>query len=199
MTRKGCGLIVGHADLNKHYPMNARVCLLIALLIVAATGCGGVGTIRAPRFDDLPASAQAKIQEQTDPGRITRIEKESDAGRSVYHVAFTENGEIVKVSVTETGTIISDSRNRVIHEPAGAPLTFGRMSAQSRFNSLPTVVQRAVGLRSSGNIEIVNVRTTERDGAMLYEIEFDSSGRNPKMFIMEDGSVLEDQRDAFRQ
>ena len=165
-----------------------------SLTAVLLVGCSDM---TAPRFNDLPESVQQKINAEADPGQIARIEKERDAGRIVYHIEFHQKGKEVKLAITENGTVLSDSRNKVINEAAGAALNFGRVSAEKKFSQLPPQVQKAVGA-SSGTLEIVNVNEVRRAGKRVYEIEFGAPGKNPKMYVMQDGKIIEDQRNLFR-
>ena len=172
--------------MKRLFPISCAVILLV-----------GCSDMTSPRFDDLPQAVQNKVESQADPGQIGRIEKEKDAGRIVYHIDFRQKGKPVRIAITENGTIVNDSRNRVMNEAAGASLGFSRMSAQREFSELPVAVQRAIGARS-GRLEIRSVSEVKRGGNRVYEIEFDTSGRNPKAYVTPDGVVIEDQRDLLK-
>src|SRR5262249_12879045 len=139
-----------------------------------------------------------KIRSQIDPNQITRIEKEMDDDRVIYHVDFVQKGNREKLWIAGNGTVLQDSRNKVIKEASGTELNFEKLSVQKIFQSLPQPVQKTV-LARRGSLEISDIRKVKRHRTRLYAIEFKTSGRNPVLYVAENGQVIEDQRDIFEQ
>ena len=54
---------------------------------------------------------------------------------------------------------------------------------------LPQAVQNTLRDRAPHS-EIDDIHKTTRNGQVVYEIEFQEPGKNPKMFINEDGRVI---------
>lgn len=61
--------------------------------------------------------------------------------------------------------------------------------ASQEFNSLPPVVQRAVRSRAP-TAEIASVDRKTRDNMSYYVVEFKEPGRNPKLIVAENGTIL---------
>ena len=66
----------------------------------------------------------------------------------------------------------------------GGPIT------GTRIKDLPAPVQRTLNDRSPSS-EIADIDKTTKDGRMVYRIVFSEPGKNPTLFIADDGSIME--------
>lgn len=65
----------------------------------------------------------------------------------------------------------------------------GLQDTSAEFNKLPPDVQKTVKSQAP-NAEIASVNETKRDGMTVYEISFTDEGKNPKMVVAHDGTVI---------
>jgi uncharacterized membrane protein YkoI len=65
----------------------------------------------------------------------------------------------------------------------------GLQKTSAEFNKLPTAVQKTVKSEAP-NAEIASVNETKRDGMTVYEIAFTDEGKNPKIVLAQDGTIL---------
>jgi uncharacterized membrane protein YkoI len=65
----------------------------------------------------------------------------------------------------------------------------GLQKTSAEFNKLPKAVQKTVKSEAP-KAEIARVNETKRDGMTVYEIEFTDAGKNPKMIVTQDGTVI---------
>ena len=65
----------------------------------------------------------------------------------------------------------------------------GLQKTSAEFNKLPTAVQKTVK-SAAPNSEIASVNETKRDGITVYEIAFTDEGKNPKMVVAQDGTII---------
>jgi len=62
-------------------------------------------------------------------------------------------------------------------------------SASEKFNELPPAVQKTVRAQAP-NAEIADVSQKTQNGAQVYEIELREEGRNPKVLVAPDGTLV---------
>jgi uncharacterized membrane protein YkoI len=170
----------------------------------ANTGATGSNTetIKGPmigtRFSDTPAAVQAAIKREARGAEIADIDKENRDGRVVYEVEFKDPGRNREIHLAEDGSVVPDNRDvRGIGAPGSAPQT--RTGTSPRGNNLtlaqtPPAVQAAI--RAGGDPSTVKeIERGEKDGRTVYTVEYSKEGRNKKVQIAEDGSILKDNRE----
>jgi uncharacterized membrane protein YkoI len=62
-------------------------------------------------------------------------------------------------------------------------------TASEKFNELPPAVQKTVRAQAP-NAEIADVSTKDQNGGKFYEIELREEGRNPKLVVNTDGTLV---------
>jgi len=65
----------------------------------------------------------------------------------------------------------------------------GVQQTSAEFNKLPAAVQKTVKSHAP-QAEIASVNETKRDGMTVYEIAFTDEGKNPKIVVAPDGTIL---------
>jgi uncharacterized membrane protein YkoI len=70
----------------------------------------------------VPAAAQTAIQSNANGGKVTQVQKELKNGVTVYRAEVKEHdGKMIKVSVTDTGTLLKvkedTAKNKRKHKP----------------------------------------------------------------------------------
>lgn len=137
------------------------------------------------RFSDLPAAVQQTVRTRVPNANIDDIDKETRTGRTIYEITFEEPGKNPKLHIAEDGTIVKIG-DRVV-EKAGASTD----SIGTEFGELPAAVQRTIKQRAPG-ARIDDIDKETRTGRTVYEVTFEEPGKNPKLHIAEDGSIVKD-------
>ena len=139
----------------------------------------------APRMGtkiaDLPPAVQNTIRNYAPGAKIDDIDKERRSGRTIYEITFADPGRNPKLHVAEDGTIV-----RTISEKAGA------QTPGQKFQALPPAVQNSIRRYAPPHAEIADIDEETRSGRTVYEVQFKAPGKNPKMHIASDGTLLSD-------
>lgn len=168
--------------------MQHRVLLnvLVVVLIAGCVGCSGVckrgekaekaGTkepaAAAVSLAQVPEPARATIEKLTAGGKIKKIEKEEEGGKTVYDVEATVRGTEVEYDIAADGTVLTSEQSVPY---ASLPLAV-RSAAEKYFGS-------AAGLKASVEVE---------DGKTFYEVE----GKKGKALKLSDtGQILEEEKE----
>jgi len=157
-------------------------------------------TIKGPmigtRFSDTPPAVQATIKREAHGAEIADIDKERRDGRVLYEVEFKDPGKNREIHVAEDGSVVPDNhRGRAVGAPGSAPQTrTGTRGNDLTFEQAPPAVQAAI--RASGDPPTIKeIERGEKGGRTVYAVEFEKDGRNKKLQVAEDGSILKDNRE----
>ena len=161
-------------------------------------------TIKGPligtRFSDTPPAVQATIKREAHGADIADIDKERRNGRVLYEVEFKDPGQNREIHVAEDGSLVQTGHGDVrgVGAPGSAPQTRTGSTIRPGGNNLtfdqaPPAVQAAI--RANGDpTSVKEIERGEKNGRMIYTVEFQKEGRNTKLQIAEDGTVLKDNR-----
>ncbi|MCX5645339.1 MAG: PepSY-like domain-containing protein [Phycisphaerae bacterium] len=159
--------------------------VLAVIVIVAVTGCccpskqgekaeeGEKKEAPAQQvsLSQVPEPARATIVKLTAAGKIKKIEKAEEDGKTVYDVEATVQGRDVEYDIAADGTVLTTEQSVPY---ASLPLVV-RNAAQKYFGS-------ATGLKTSVEVE---------DGKTFYEVE----GKNGKALKLSDtGRIVEEEK-----
>ena len=61
----------------------------------------------------------------------------------------------------------------------------------TKLSSLPLAAQKAIQSKAP-NAEIANISRREKDGRVIYQVEFADQGKNPTIQVAEDGTLVQD-------
>ena len=137
------------------------------------------------KFSELPAAVQATVKAEAPNAKIDDIDKERRSGRMVYEITFADEGHNPKLHVAEDGTIVKEEA--WLNEKAGAEAD----GIGVQFTDLPAAVQSTIKQRApSAKIDDIDKET--RTGRTVYEVTFEEPGKNPKLHIAEDGTIVQD-------
>lgn len=105
--------------------MKLTIKMLLAAMMIA-TLCGSAFSKHDKKRPDntvewkaVPAAAQTAIQNNAKDGKVTQVTKELKNGATVYRAEVKEHGNLFKVSVTETGTLlgVKEEKTKRKHKP----------------------------------------------------------------------------------
>jgi hypothetical protein len=157
------------------YRMLASV--VVAVLIVGLCGCKcpwgekKEAPAQAVSLADVPAPARATIEKLTAGGKIDKLEKAEEGGRTVYDVEATVQDKKVEYDVAADGTVLTSEMS----VPFASLPAAVQAAAQKYFDS-------AAGLKASKEIE----------GAQtFYEVSGQKAGAPVTLKLTDTGKIVE--------
>lgn len=168
--------------------MKAYVVTLIAAAGLVA-GCNRSLESASNDFNTLPPAVQKTVRAQSPNGEIASVNKTTRDGVDVYDIEFREPGNNPKITVATDGKLLSSD----MAKPAG---TIQRAltptgAVGTKLSSLPLAAQKTIQSKA-GNAEIADISRQEKDGRVIYEVEFTEKGKNPTIKVAEDGTLVQD-------
>jgi uncharacterized membrane protein YkoI len=157
--------------------------VVAAVLIVGLCGCKCLcnkgekkeAPAQAVTLADVPAPARATIEKLTAGGKIAKIEKAEEAGKTVYDVEATVQGKDVEYDVAADGKVLTSEES--------VP-----------YASLPAAVQTAAQ-KYSGSAEGLNASKEIENGKASYEVS-GKKGKTPASLKLSDtGQIVEEEKE----
>ena len=164
----------------------------VITLIAAAgllVGCNRSVEKVSQDFNSLPPVVQKTVRAQAPNAEIASVNKTTRDGMDVYDIEFREPGKNPKITVGADGKLLSTE----MAKPAG---TIERAltptgAVGTKLSSLPLAAQKAIQSKAP-NAEIANISRREKDGRVIYQVEFADQGKNPTIQVAEDGTLVQD-------
>lgn len=159
------------------------------ILMVGVTGCSGLGRqgekaegtkaketpAQQVSLSDVPAPARTVIEKVTAGGKIKKIEKAEEGGKTIYDVEATMPDRDVEYDIAADGTILTEGRTVPY---TSVPLVV-RNAAEKYFGS-------ATGLKAFVELE---------EGKTFYEIS-GRKGKTPMTIKLTDaGQIVEEEKE----
>ncbi len=156
----------------KENPMFFRQCLVPTVVLVFAVMLNGCTLFsKEVKLEDVPPAAQAVIESYTTGEGIEKITHEKEEGKHFYKVEYKNHGRKFELEVDKDGEVLEAEEIVTIED-------------------LPPAVQETVKTESAGaEIKELALLETE-EGKTFYEVEFEKDGKEHKVKIAEDGTVL---------
>ena len=133
------------------------------------------------QFDQLPADLQQKIRAQVGSAQIEDIDRETKDGRTIYEVAYKENGQHREAQIEHNAPVTASTT------------TSTSTSVDSRkisYNELPQNVKNAISSHIQG-AEVNDVDRQVKDGRVTYEIGYKlNDGAQQELLVADDGRIL---------
>lgn len=123
---------------------------------------------------ELTAPARAAVEKLTTGGKVEKIDKEVEKGRTVYDVEATVNGKHVEYVIATDGEIVGTETS-------------------VEFNELPEVIRDAAGKYFGGTAGLGAAKGVE-DGRTTYEIEGKRDGKKVAATFDETGKLVEEEK-----
>jgi uncharacterized membrane protein YkoI len=168
--------------------MNKYLITLVAAAGLVA-GCNKSDENVSQDFNTLPPAVQKTARAQSPNGEILGVSKTSENGVDAYKIEYraADNSKPTVVIASDGRLISSDMpRNATavdkILTPTGAIGT--------KFSSLPPAAQKTIQAQAP-NAEIADVSRHDKDGRIIYEVEFRDKGKNPTIQVAEDGTLVQ--------
>lgn len=164
----------------------------ITLLAITSllVGCNKSVENASQKFNEMPPAVQKTVRAQAPNAEIADVNKTTENGMEVYQVEIREPGATSnsKMTVAMDGKLLTSDLPR----PAGAiqrALT-PTGATGTKFSSLPEKAQKTIQAQAP-NAEIANISRSEKDGRVIYTVEFREPGKNPTIEVAEDGTLVQ--------
>ena len=153
-----------------------------------------LGREPAITFSELPAAVQKTVKEQQAGRDIEKIEKEMRDGKTVYNVELKDQGANSHIYVASDGSMVVDksATGRGFGERVREKVGLGdRESSTMTLEQTPAAVQKTI--REHCDVGTLKpIKRELRNGRTQYDVEFEKEGKNLRMTVGEDGTVLKD-------
>ncbi len=156
----------------KENPMFFRQLMVPTVALIFAVVLNGCTLFsKEVKLEDIPPAAQAAIESYTSGEGIEKITHEKEEGKDFYKVEYKKDSRKFELEVDKDGEVLEAEEIVTMED-------------------LPPAVQETVKTASAGaEIKELALLETE-EGKIFYEIEFEKDGKEHKVKIAEDGTVL---------
>ncbi|MGI8965816.1 MAG: hypothetical protein ACR2H1_06970 [Limisphaerales bacterium] len=137
------------------------------------------------KYAELPPAVQTVLNAKGGAGQVALIHKKAIKGQTVYEVEFKEPGKNPKIWVAEDGSLVK-MNEKMLKEGGEAIM----------FNSLPPAVRKTINTErgTEADVEKIKVKKETENSRTVYKVDWEEKGKNTRLSIAEDGSVLKDSR-----
>jgi len=163
------------------------ITVLAAAGLVA--GCNKSVESASQRFNELPPAVQKTVRAQAPQAEIADVSHKTENGMDVYEVQFRESGRNPKIVVAADGKLVNTDMARPASAIERALTPTG--ATGTKLSALPEKVQRTIQSTAPGT-PIADISRHEKDGRVIYEVEFQEKGKNPSIRVAEDGTLVQD-------
>src|SRR5205085_2344985 len=128
------------------------------------------------------------VRAQAPQAEIMDVSKKTDNGMEVYEIQFREGDQSPKIVVAADGKLVTSDMAR----PAGAVqrLLTPTGATGTKFSALPEKAQKTIQAQAP-NADIANISRSDKDGRVIYTVEFREPGKNPTIQVAEDGTLVQ--------
>lgn len=181
--------------------MKTNTLLLLGMLAGSTTTL--LGAEREVEVSELPFAVKKTLANEGRGETAKKIVAHEEDGRTVYTFEFGRRDS--RLRVAEDGGVIIDTRagpaaNDVGRPtlPVGYPAYPGGVGEDPfmtpvvpslTLDDIPEAARETVRRESNGR-EIASIHVEKPDGKTAYVAQFRESGRNPRVYVAEDGEVL---------
>jgi uncharacterized membrane protein YkoI len=157
-----------------------------------------VGTYLGTQLSEAPPAVQATVKRVVSSAVVEDVDRETRDGRVVYDVEVKQEGLNRHLKIAEDGTLVADTNNnrdRSLGERVREKVGLSTEPENDRLTleQVPVAVQRTIRERANvGTLKPIKKET--RDGRVQYDVEYEKEGKNLRMTVNEDGTILKDNR-----
>jgi uncharacterized membrane protein YkoI len=136
------------------------------------------------KLTDLPAPVQKKVKAEAASNEVGDISKDTQSGKTVYHVAFNNEGMHTDLVLDPDGKVLLRSDETALY---AAPL----QSSQSlTLKSAPQAVQNAVREHAGSSPTVTDIDKGTWNGQTAYRVMLEKNGTLRPLLISESGQIL---------
>ncbi len=155
------------------------------------------GTYLGTQLSEAPPAVQAAVKRAVSNAEIEDVDRETKNGRVVYDVEVKQEGLNRHLKIAENGTLIADSNareSRSIGERVREGVGLGERDASTlTLDQVPASVQKTI--RDNCDVGTLKpIKRETRNGRVQYDVEFEKEGKNLRMTVGDDGTLLKENR-----
>ena len=151
----------------------------------------------AERLDtsQLPSLVRKALETSAANEPVKEVTIRNVGGRTVYDVELErEHALDARLRIAADGTVLHDSRkpaldstepNIAAYSDFGAPVYIPKL----RLEELPPAAQQTIKKEAAGR-EIAGITSDTIEGRTAYKVDLRERGRNPRLYVGEDGALL---------
>ncbi|HWN94605.1 MAG TPA: PepSY-like domain-containing protein [Methylomirabilota bacterium] len=153
---------------------------------------------RGTQLSETPAAVQASVKRVVSNAEIEDVDRETRNGRTVYDVEVKQEGLNRHLKIAEDGSVLADSNNRDsrtfgerVRERIG--IDQNTDASTMTLDQLPAAAQKTI--RDNTEVGTLKpIKRETRDGRVQYDVEAEKDGKNLRLTVGEDGTLLKDNR-----
>jgi uncharacterized membrane protein YkoI len=150
------------------------------------------------QLSEAPAPVQATVKRVVSTAEVEDVDRETKNGQVVYDVEVKQEGLNRHLKIAENGTLLSDSNNRDsrsigerVRERVG--LNRDRDASTMTLEQVPAAVQKTI--RDNCDVgSLKPIKQETRNGRVQYDVEYEKEGKNLRLTIADDGTIVKDNR-----
>lgn len=180
--------------LGMKMPIKVYVVTLIAAAGLAV-GCNQSVESNSQAFNTLPPAVQKSVRAQSPNGEITGVSKTTENGMDAWKVDIRNEGASKdnEMVVAADGKVLSsdmpNNPNGVVSTVKKALTPTGAVG--TKFSALPEAVQKTIQAHAP-DAQISDIERHSDNGRVIYEVQFQDTGKNPSIRVAEDGTLVQD-------
>jgi len=180
------------------FGMKTPIKVYAVTLIAAAglaVGCNQSVESNSQAFNTLPPAVQKTVRSQSPNGEITGVSKTTENGMDAWKVDIRNQGanKDNELIVAADGKVLSsdmpNNPNGVVQDVKKALTPTGAVG--TKFSALPESVQKTIQAHAPAN-QISDIERHTDNGRVIYEVQFQDTGKNPSIKVAEDGTLVQD-------
>ena len=180
---------------------NSRIHIAADGSLVASKS--GRGRYVGMQLSETPKVVQDAVKQAAgEAAEIADVDRKTKDGNVVYNVEIRQEGLNRHLQIAESGTILRDSRAGGALAETGerARDTVRRVrekvtdgTVTMSLSQLPDAVQKTI--QANGDVaHLKPIKQETKNGTTYYAVEFEKPGRNTRLKVSEDGTIMEDSR-----
>ena len=154
------------------------------------------GTYLGAQLSEAPANVQTAVKRTVSNAEIEDVDREERDGRIVYDVEVKQEGMNRHLKIAADGTVLSDSNqrdNRSIGQRVRETIGLDRDASTMTLDQLPLAAQKTI--RENCDVGTLKpIKREVRNGRTQYDVEFEKEGKNLRLTVGEDGTLLKDNK-----
>ena len=133
--------------------------------------------------------------DQAPNAEIANVSRKTRDGMEIYEIEFREPGKNPKITVAWNGRLLDtpwakSGPTTVEPREASSERPLGGATG-TKLSALPEAAQKTI-VSKSPNFPIAGISRLERDGRVIYEVEFSEPGTNSVLQVGQDGTLVQD-------
>jgi len=152
------------------------------------------GAYLGTQLSEAPAAVQAAVKRVVSNAEIEDVDRETKNGQVVYDVEVKQEGLNRHLKIAENGTLLADSNQREsLGERVRERVGINRGASTLTLDQAPASVQKTI--RENCDVGTLKpIKRETRNGRVQYDVEFEKEGKNLRLIVAEDGTILKENR-----